>query len=91
MSLPGGVTVEEFMHSEGRAPSPLAAEEKKSDDPVCLSEFVTKYLEARSCGSMEANALSTAKMHLHHIERTLGPGFDLRCLSLADLQRHITR
>jgi len=91
LALPGGVTIEDFMHSDGRAQSPPTAEEKKADDPVRLSEFVKKYLEARSCGSMEANSLSTAKMHLRHIERTLGPGFDLRCLSLADLQRHITR
>jgi integrase len=40
---------------------------------------------------MEANSLATARMHLGHFERTLGSDFDLRTLTLADLQRHLNK
>jgi hypothetical protein len=38
---------------------------------------------------MEANSLRTVTMHLTHFERTLGDGFPLQQLQLADLQRHV--
>jgi hypothetical protein len=40
---------------------------------------------------MEANSLATPRMHLGHFERTLGAGFDLRKLTLADLQNYVNK
>jgi hypothetical protein len=90
VAVPPGVTIEEFLLSDGRAQPPAASGEK-TDGPVKFSAFKKGYLEARSCGSMEANSLATARMHLGPFERTLGANFDLRKLSLEDLQRHINR
>lgn len=93
--VPNGVTIEEFVLSEGEARAAgrdlEVGEEAKPDEPVKLSAFKEKYLEARSGGSMEANSLATARMHLGHFERTLGADFDLGKLTLADLQAHINK
>jgi hypothetical protein len=62
-----------------------------SDGPVKFSVFKENYLAARSGGSMEANSLATARMHLGHFERTFGKEFDLRKLTMGDLQRHLNR
>ncbi len=91
INVPPGVTIEEFLLSDGRVQTPLAAPERgQADGPVKFSFFKEGYLEARSGGSMEANSLATARMHLGHFEDTLGKDFDLRKLTLPDLQRHIT-
>src|SRR5262249_33884864 len=89
IELPQGVSIEEFLLSEGKARPRAEAEAKKADGPVPFSEFRDKYLEARSGGSMEANSLATTRMHLKHFERVLGAGFDMRKLALSDLQRHL--
>jgi hypothetical protein len=90
ITLPPGVSIEEFILADGRAPAPEAAGEKASG-PVKLSAFADRYAEARSGGSMEPGSLATARMHLRHFQRTLGNDFDLRTLSLADLQNHVDK
>ena len=67
IALPDGVTVEHFAMSEGRPQPPRPASKEPADGPVGFSKFCAEYLEARSAGSMEANSLSTAKMHLRHL------------------------
>jgi integrase len=91
LAVPDGVTLEEFLLSDGRAqPLPAPHEgEQDPDEPVKLAEFKEQYLGARSGGSMEDNSLATARMHLNHFGRTLGKDFDLRGLTLADLQGHV--
>jgi len=91
--LPKGISLEEFILSDGRPqPRPPAEDgNQQPEEPVRFSNFKEKYLEARSGGSMEANSLATVRMHLSHFERTLGKDFDLRKLTLADLQGHLNK
>jgi integrase len=90
LEVPDGADVVEFVKHGGKPPQAGPAS-GKAPGPVDFSGFKKRYLEARSGGPMEANSLGTARMHMRHLERTLGKGFDLRRLSLADLQGHITR
>lgn len=91
LSVPEGADVIEFVKYGGKPPEPKPAQagQPARDEPVKLGAFKERYLEARSGGSMEANSLATARMHLGHFERTLGDSFDLRKLTLADLQAHL--
>jgi hypothetical protein len=91
LCVPEGADVVEFVKHGGRPPDPKPAQagQPQKDEPVKLSAFRERYLEARSGGSMEANSLATARMHLGHFERTLGDSFDLKKLTLADLQAHL--
>jgi hypothetical protein len=96
LSLPPGVDIATFMLHKGKPPAPAketlaSGSPEQLDEPIRFDSFREKYLEARSAGSMEANSLATARMHLGHFERTCGASFDLRKLTLADLQQHITR
>src|SRR5262249_44721699 len=52
--------------------------------------FKECYLETHRGGAMEQNSLATAGMHLNHFEKSLGEGFPLHTLTLADLQAHVT-
>src|SRR5438105_1587172 len=89
--VPEEADVVEFVKHSGKPPPTKTAEEKAKDEPVGLAEFKERYLPARSGGSMEASSLATARMHLGHFVRTLGKDFDLRKLTLADLQGHLNK
>jgi integrase len=92
VKIPPAVTIKAFLLSDGRAEPPVAAlVDALEDGPVRFAAFKERYLEARSGGSMEPNSLATARMHPCHLERTLGGQFDLRELTLADLERHLKR
>jgi integrase len=93
LSVPAGADVVEFVKYGGKPSQAKAvsAGGGENDQPVRLGAFKDLYLEARSGGSMETNSLATARMHVGHFERTLGADFDLRKLTLADLQRHLNR
>jgi hypothetical protein len=91
LTLPPGIAITRFVLRDGRVEEAQPDAPAKVLEPLKLSDFKATYLEARSGGSMEANSLATARMHMGHFERTLGKGFDLRRLTLADLQPHVNR
>jgi integrase len=87
LRVPAGVSIEDFLLSDGRPPEneqAVAAAETK------FETFRERYIETHRQGAMEANSLATVEMHLGHFEKTLGPAFPLQSLTLADLQRHVT-
>lgn len=87
IALPPGVGIDEFVLSGGKLPEqPIPTAEA-----ISFATFKQKYLETHGNGSMEANSLQTAEMHLTHFERTLGEKFPLPNLTLADLQRQVNR
>jgi integrase len=88
LAVPVGVPIEEFMLKDGQVKAPEEA--VAAPEPITFARFREKYLETHSNGTMEANSLITVKMHLKHVEPTLGERFPLQQLTLADLQRHIT-
>lgn len=94
LEVPAGGDVVAFVRHGGKPPAPAGAGpdgRPAGGGPVRLSAFKDRYLAARAGGAMEANSLATARMHLGHFERTLGGDFDLRRLTLADLQSHLAR
>ncbi|MBI1310944.1 tyrosine-type recombinase/integrase [bacterium] len=54
-----------------------------------LSEVLDAYAEAMSNGSMEANSLSTIRIHMKHLQGVLGSALPIRSLSFADLQKYV--
>lgn len=86
ITVPPGVTIEEFLRNDGQVKKP---EEAAVVEPTTFGTFRRKYLETHRGGAMEANSYATVEMHLRHFERTLGEKFPLGELQLADLQRHV--
>jgi site-specific recombinase XerD len=84
MALPEGDSIVDFVRADGR---PAAA----APPPLEIAEFCTAFLAAIGRGSVEANTLSTIRIHLAHCRATLGDRFAIGRLALADLQRHVDR
>jgi len=88
LTVPAGVTIEEFLLSDGQVKKP---EQAAVTEPTTFSLFRQKYIETHSNGAMEQDSLQTVQMHLRHFERTLGEKFPLQQLTLPDLQRHVNQ
>jgi integrase len=87
LRLPPAVHIVDFIRHNGKVPS-------ETEAPVAdlsFDTFRTRYLEVHSHGALEGNSLATIKMHLRHLERSLGSQFIIGRLTQADLQRHINR
>ncbi len=89
VQIPPSLTITEFILADGQVKAPEQVTAPK--ELATFGQFKSKYLEAHGKGAMEANSLATASMHLNHFEHTLGEGFVLEKLTLADLQRHINK
>jgi integrase len=76
-----------FVRSGGKAvsaPKPVA-------ELVTLAKLRDAYLVTRSNGSVEANTLTTIKIHLKHLVATYGERFAIAKITQDDVQRHIDR
>ncbi len=94
--VPEGTDLKEFILSGGQVAKPTLPpeppkEERTRPEPVTFGRIRDRYLETLSIGAVEASTYETTAMHLRHIERTLGEGFALPSLTLADLQGHVNR
>jgi integrase len=87
LRVPAGVSIEDFLLNDGRPPE---TEQAGAAAETKFKAFRERYVETHRQGSMESNSLATVETHLAHFERTLGEGFPLQSLTLADLQRHMT-
>jgi integrase len=88
IEVPPGVGIIDFLKYDGRPPADLQTAVRQD---TTLQELRDKYVETFSNGAIEANTLYTAKIHLAHLETTLGKRFLLAGLSMARLQSHIDR
>ncbi len=86
--VPAGVSITEFILRDGNVAEPQVI---AAPEPVLLKAFTDDYLAAHGIGSIEPNSLATVRMHLGHFIATLGERFPLQELTLADLQRHVSR
>jgi integrase len=86
LELPPDADVLTFVLSDGKQ-----AEKPSRPQVVTLQDLIDGYTAACSVGAMEENSLDTTKMHLRHFVATLGKGFAVGSLKLADLQRHVER
>jgi integrase len=83
--VPPGVAISDFILQDGKVAEP----EAPPVEPIAFRQLRDRYLETHENGALEENSLDTVKMHLRHLEHTLGEGFPVQELSLADLQRHV--
>lgn len=88
VKLPEGVDVAAFVKHDGHVPAP--AESQKVSQKATLGDLRDGYLKAH-VSSQEEKTLYTARIHLGHLARTLGEGFDLRTLETSHLQQHVDR
>jgi integrase len=86
--IPPGISITEFMDLDGNPPVDPEHTEYK---PTTLTDLRDAYVTTFSNGAIEANTLYTAKIHLTHLEETLGKRFLLSGLTLRKLQSHIDR
>lgn len=89
LELPPGADIGTFLLSDGKLNGhPFA------NAPIhlpILGELRDAYVKVHANGAMEENSLATVKMHLRHVIATLGASFQIRALTLGDLQKHIDR
>jgi len=88
LEVPRGVSVADFILHDGKPPVDPAISVRKE---TTLHQLREAYVNTVSNGAIEANTLATAKIHLAHIEETLGKNLILTGLTLGKLQEHITR
>jgi hypothetical protein len=88
LEVPAGCTIKDFILHEGKPPAlPYLTKARNST----LDQLREAYVKVFSNGAIELKTLATAKIHLNHIEETLGKTFPLPALTLAKLQEHIER
>lgn len=88
LDVPRGVAIADFILFDGKPPVDPAIQEHKQ---TTLHELREAYLATHGNGAIESNTLTTARIHLAHIEATLGRKFLLSGLTLGRLQEHIER
>jgi integrase len=88
LEVPPGVAIADFILFDGKPPVDPALAARKQ---TTLGELADAYLETHGNGAIESNTLATARIHLAHIQATLGKRFLLSGLTLGRLQDHIKR
>jgi hypothetical protein len=88
LEVPRGIAITDFILHDGKPPVDRAIAVRKD---TTLRQLREGYLNAVSNGAIETNTLTTAKIHLTHIEKSVGKNFILAGLTLGKLQEHITR
>ncbi len=94
--VPEGADLREFILSGGQVTKPAPTRDTPKEDstpapPVTFGRFRDRYLDTLAIGAVESSTYETTALHLRHFERSLGVGFVLPVLSLADLQEHVNR
>ncbi len=88
LEVPPGVAIADFILFDGKPPVDPALAARKQ---TTLGELADAYLETHGNGAIESNTLVTARIHLAHVQATLGKRFLLSGLMLGRLQEHIKR
>ncbi len=86
LEVPSGCPITEFVEKDGK-PSVAAP----VDRTTTLGQLRQKYSEAVANGSIGEGTVYTIKIHLRHVETTLGSTFLLAGLNHSLLQSHIER
>ena len=88
LEVPASVTVVDFIRFDGRPPVDSALTVRKD---TTFHQLTEEYIKTVGNGAIEANTLANAKIHIKHVEKTLGKHFLLAGLTLGKLQDHVTR
>ena len=86
LTIPDGADPATFLLSDGKL-------EQGQSIPrsLRLAKLCDDYHQSLPDGTMEANSLYTAAIHMHHLERGFGPNYHVRELKLEDLQKYVAR
>jgi integrase len=85
LQLPIGIDIVTFLQFDGKPPH-----DTPERDVLTLGDLRDRYLEAHQ-ESLEESTLDGIRLHFRHLVGTLGEGFPMPDLSLADLQRHVNQ
>jgi integrase len=88
LSMPAGMDIVTFLRLDGK---PADATAEDNAPAISFAQLRDGYLKTIGNGAVETNTLYTSKIHLAHVEATLGQTFPIAGLGHADLQRHVTR
>jgi|CXWL01.1.fsa_nt_gi integrase len=86
LTVPDGVSLEDFVASGGKAPVVSARPET-----ITARQLVDHYLQTHANGTIEESSLGTARTHLNHCVESLGERFRIQTLTLLHLQEHVDR
>ncbi len=86
LTVPDGVTLEDFVAAGGKAPVLSARPETTT-----LRQLADHYLQTHANGSHEDTTLVTSRIHMKHLTDTLGERFRVQGLTLLNLQDHVER
>jgi integrase len=90
LEVPPGVSVSDFLRHDGKPPVEPALVACKT---TTFGQLREAYLKAVGVGqgALESTTLATTKIHLNHLEETLGKKFLMSGLTLTKLQSHVER
>ena len=86
LHMPPGMDIVTFVEFDGKPP-----QEQADTESLTLAGLRDRYLDTHRNGSLEQATLDGIELHFKHLARSLGEGFPIGDLSLADLQRHADR
>ena len=97
--VPETVDPKEFILTGGQPPQTkvlASANGAKHDElptqpTLTFKRLTEQYLETLTIGAVEPSSLCTIRVHLRHLEETLGATFAVTTLGQANLQAHINR
>lgn len=86
LSIPEGVSLEDFVAAGGKAPVVSARPET-----ITARQLFDHYLKTHGNGTIEASSHGTAKIHLNQLVKSLGEQFRIHALTMLKLQECVKR
>src|SRR4051812_28521909 len=86
LTIPEGVTLEDFVAAGGKAPVLSARPETTT-----ARQLIDRYLQTHANGTVEENSLGTSRTHLNQFLDSVGERFRVQGLTLLHLQEHVDR
>lgn len=89
LEIPPDADVATFLMSDGKLTE--RPQDRQPKVKLTLGELRDQDLGAHANGAVEVNSLSTMRMHLGHMVRTMGDKFAVQSLGFSQLQAHLDR
>lgn len=89
VTLPTGVNVVAFVQHDGKPPIATPSAASAPSQAATLARLKDEYLATHANGTLEPDSLATCRIHLTHLCRVLGGGFELSELKLSELQGYV--
>lgn len=90
LEIPAGCNIATFIQHDGKPPSPEKTKQAEQR-LLTLADMRDRYFQVHGNGTLEQTTLDGMRQHFSHWEKTLGNGFLMHSLGLAELQGHVDR